>query len=231
MNRFRITGFSFILLSVMVVLIGSCTTTKIEPDPIPARVDPRMFDYYTRYWVKVNSFATSDAASKGKKVFIISGMQTVSDNDLEFLEVARYIENALSQKGYSRVDSIEKADILIRLGYGIGTPQTTSETIVTSHGYSYAAGWMWFTVPPKTQMVHTTTYTSNLILEAYDLKDSKRKNQLWKTTAITEGESDDLPRVLAYMIAASSKYFGTTTGKQEKEYTGGFDTRVLEIWK
>ena len=49
-------------------------------------------------------------------------MKDVSDIDLQFIEFARYIENALSQKGYTRVKSKEKADQLIRLAYGIGAP-------------------------------------------------------------------------------------------------------------
>jgi hypothetical protein len=34
----------------------------------------------------------------------------------------------LKMKGYNRVDNKEKAEILIRLAYGIGNPQTTTYT-------------------------------------------------------------------------------------------------------
>jgi hypothetical protein len=179
----------------------------------------------------VNSFAAPDAASKGKTIFITSGMQNVSDTDFEFIEVARYIGNALSKKGFTRTDSIEKADILIRLGYGIGNPQTSSETVVTSHGYSYPVGWMWFSAPAQTQTVTTTNYWRNLILEAYDLKDPERKSQLWKTTVQSPGTESDLHRVLAYMIAASSQYFGISTGMRLNKWIMGEDPRVLDIWK
>ena len=226
MNRFKISGLSLIFLGVITVLIiNGCATTPSTP------VDPRMFGHNSQIHVQVNSFAAPDAASKGKTFFIISAMQNVGDNDLEFLEVARYIENALSKKGYIRTDNIKSADILIRLGYGIGNPNTSSETVVTSHGYSYPVGWMWFTAPPQTKTVTTTTYMRNLILEAYDLKDPKRKSQLWKTTVKSGGGTSDLNRILAFMIAASSEYFGTSTGMQLYLTISGRDPRVLDIWK
>ncbi len=90
---------------------------------------------------------------------------------------------------------------------------------------------MWFTVPPQAQTVKTTTYMRNLILEAYDLRDKERKSQLWKTTVKSEGSSSDLNRVLAYMIAATSEYFGSSTGKQMNLTINGRVPRVLDIWK
>jgi len=223
--KFRASGLFLGLIFGVILLTSSCATTPSTP------VDPRMFGYDARFFVYVNSFAASDASLKGKNFFIISGMQNVSDNDLEFLSVARYVENALAKKGYVRANNIKNADILIRLGYGIGNPQTTSDTVITSHGYSYPVGWMWFTVPPQTQTVKTTTYMRNLILEAYDLKDKERKSQLWKTTVKSEGSSSDLHRVLAYMVAASSEYFGSSTGMQMELSITGQDPRVLDIWK
>jgi hypothetical protein len=158
-------------------------------------------------------------------------MQTISDNDLEFMEVARCVENALSKKGYIRANSTEGSDVLLRLGYGIGDPQVTSETVAISQGYSYSVGWMWFNTPPKTQTVTTRNYMRNLILEAYDLKDPSRKSQLWKTTMKSEGTTPDLNRIIAYMLAASYEYFGSSTGMQIDQKINGQDPRLLEIWK
>lgn len=226
MNRFQISAVHNIFLGIITVLIiNGCATTPSTP------VDPRMFEYGARLDVTVNAIAAPDAASKGKSFFIVPGMQHLSENDLEFMEVSRYITNALLKKGYVRADSVKTADILIRLGYGIGDPQTSSETVAISQGYSYAVGWMWFTEPPKTQTIKETSYRRNLILEAYDLKDPDRKSQLWKTTVKSEGSSSDLNRVLAYMIAASYEYFGTSTGMQIDVRINGHDPRLLDIWK
>lgn len=158
-------------------------------------------------------------------------MQTISADDLEFIEVARCVENALSRKGYVRTSSADRADILVRLGYGIGDPQVTSETVAISQGYSYSVGWMWFNTPARTQTINTRMYMRNLILEAYDLKDPNRKSQLWKTTIKSEGTTPDLNRVIAYMLAASSEHLGSSTGMQIDLKINGHDPRVLDIWK
>ncbi|MBN1378779.1 MAG: DUF4136 domain-containing protein [Gammaproteobacteria bacterium] len=223
MNRFSFSGFYLIFFGI--ISISGCVTAPSTP------VDPRMFEYGSILNLTVNAIAAPDASSKGNNFFIIPGMQNLSENDLEFMEVSRYVTNALSKKSYVRADSADNADILVRLGYGIGDPQTSSETVAISQGYSYAVGWMWFTEPPKTQTVKETTYRRNLILEAYDLKDPERKSQLWKTIVKSEGTSSDLNRILAYMIAASSEYFGTSTGMQIDLRISGRDPRVLDIWK
>lgn len=193
--------------------------------------DPRMLGYDERVEVTVQALAAPDAPSNDKSFFIVPGMQNLSENDLEFMEVSRYITNALSKKGYIRANSVKSAAILIRLSYGIGDPQTSSRTVEISPGYSYPVGWMWFTQPPQTQTVKETTYQRNLILEAYDLKDPNRKSQLWKTIVKSEGSYSDLNRILAYMIAASSEYFGTNTGRQIDLTIYGHDPRLLDIWK
>ncbi len=225
MNRFRIAGATIIFLGIVILLIGGCATAPTTP------TDPRMVGYGTQFNVQVNSLAAPDASSKGKTYFITSAIQNVNDYDLQFLEFARYIENALTPKGYTRVADKEAADLHIRLAYGIGAPKTTSSTHTTSNGYSYPVGWMWFTVPPTTETVKETTYIRTLLLEAYDLKDPNRQSQLWKTTVKSEGSMADLRIVLAYMIAATSEHFGTNTGKQLDIAIQGHDSRVLDIWK
>lgn len=226
MNKFKVTEPSFISIGIIALLIISgCATTPSTP------TDPRLFGRNTWVDVSVKSIAAPDSASKGKTIFITSGMQTISADDLEFIEVARCVENALSRKGYVRTSSADRADILVRLGYGIGDPQVTSETVAISQGYSYSVGWMWFNTPARTQTINTRMYMRNLILEAYDLKDPNRKSQLWKTTIKSEGTTPDLNRVIAYMLAASSEHLGSSTGMQIDLKINGHDPRVLDIWK
>lgn len=146
-------------------------------------------------------------------MFITSAMKNVGDNDLEFIQAAKYIENALSV-AYSRVNRVEAADILIRVAYGIGSPQRNYDNVVVSHGYSYPVGWMWFTAPPQTKTVTTTSYHRNLIIEAYWLKDKVAETPIWKTIANSEGSSSDIHTVLPYMIAASRGYMGISSGRQ-----------------
>jgi len=225
MNQSRIKSSLYYLFCITILMMtSSCATTPSSP------TDPRMLVGYG-FPVKVDAIADPGSLSKGKTYLVTSAMQGINDNDLQFKEFARYIANALSSKGFMRTDNPENADLLIRLAYGIGEPQTSSKTVVTSYGYSYPAGWMWFTVPPMTETVEKTEYTKTLVLEAYDLKNPKQQAQLWKTTAKTIGPQDDLRIMLAYVIAASAEYFGTNQGRQINVHINGDDPRVLDIWK
>ena len=192
------------VFTIFTLLLTACATT---PTPYVA---PR-----TYYTVEVDSIADAGADLSGKTYIISSAMKNVSDNDLQFKEFARYVGNALSQKGYKRADNKEEADLLIRLAYGIGNPktETSTNTYTTSSGYSYPVGWTWINVPPTTKTVTTsnTTYARFLILEAYDIKDH---SQLWKTTLKSEGSVGDLRIVLPHMVVAGRDYFGINTGKK-----------------
>jgi hypothetical protein len=226
MNRSKVVGIYLFLLGIIAALIIGCAT---EQPASPA--DPRMIGVDDIVLVTIDSLAASDAALKGKTYYITSAVKDMGDEDLQFIEFARYIENALSPKGYTRIESKENADLLVRLAFGVGAPQTTTTTYTTSMGYSYPVGEIWFTMPPKTETVQQTNFMRNLILEAYDLKDPNRKSQLWKTMVKSQGYRSDLRIVLAYMIAASADFFGTNTVKEVEIGILGHDPRVLEIWK
>jgi S1-C subfamily serine protease len=73
---------------------------------------------------------------------------------------------------------------------------------------------MWFTAPPQTKTVTTTSYHRNLIIEAYWLKDKVAETPIWKTIANSEGSFSDIHTVLPYMIAASHGYMGINSGRQ-----------------
>jgi hypothetical protein len=228
--------FSFCLIAGLII---GCVTT---PTPFPTQVPSSL-----RFAVTIDSIAASDAHLKGKTYIISSAIKDVKDDDLQFKEFARYIENALSQKGYMRVDSDKKADLLIRLSYGLGTPQTTTSTYTTSYGYSYPIGWMWYHVPPTTQTQQITHNTVSFQLEAYGLKTPSQQPQLWKTTVksntrvpnnieggifvVTYYDISDLRIQIPYMIAASSYSFGGNTGRAIDVTILGGDPTVFAIMK
>ena len=62
-----------------------------------------------------------------------------------------------------------------------------------------------------------TTYTRFLLLDAYDvaiyIKENKM-NQVWKTSVISIGSSNDLRLVVPYMITAMKPHLGTNTGRK-----------------
>jgi uncharacterized protein DUF4136/PDZ domain-containing protein len=218
MNRMKAKVLIVGVLSVFSLLIGGCATTF----PVgPAG----------RYCVNVNSITDADVDFKDKTYVLLSSLKNVSENDLQFKEFARYIENALSKTGYKRVDSIKNANLIIGMAYGIGNPNTETSTQIytTSTGYSYPVGWSWIHVPPQTKKVttKTTTYMRYLILEAYDSKN--KQSQLWKTTLKSEGTGNDLRVVLPHMIAAAIFEFGTNTESNIGKGMYKNAARVLDI--
>jgi hypothetical protein len=144
-------------------------------------------------------------------------MSNVSEHDLQFKEFARTLESALALQGFHRVDSLSKANLIIRIAYGIGNPiiHQSTQMYNTSVGYSYYVGWTQIYVPPKSQTVTqtSTTYKRFLIVEACDA--NNKSNEVWKTEIKSEGNNSDLRTVLPYMMAASSYHFDTNTGSKK----------------
>lgn len=230
MKKVKLTGLYFIIISIFCVIINGCATRPSTLSTPTGPIDPRMLAKGDIIKLTINSFAAPDAKSKGKVYCIASAIQGVIEDDLEFQEIAGYLENSLIQDGLIRTKNRKEADLLIRLGYGIGSPKTTSETYVSSTGYSYPVGWMWFTVAPQTQTVTNTSYMRNMIVEAYDLKDPNRKSQLWKTTVQSEGSMSDLRVILPYMIAGSMVEIGTNTGQQKTVNISGHHPNIFLIF-
>ncbi|MBN2223088.1 MAG: hypothetical protein JW765_00280 [Deltaproteobacteria bacterium] len=127
-ERNRATAAALFAVLIAVAYLLSCATA---PSPAASpKADPRMFRSDEWVITTVNSFAAPDADSKGKAYYLGSAVQNVEDNDLEFLEYARMLENGLSLKGYVRVYDKNDADILVSLGYGITAGEGTKVRIL-----------------------------------------------------------------------------------------------------
>ena len=81
-----------------------------------------LFSGCTRYEVNVDSMGSIQNKTK---YVLMSGLEGVSETDLEFREYANYINNALKMKGFEKV-SFDEADVIIFLSYGISRPQERS---------------------------------------------------------------------------------------------------------
>lgn len=115
-NTFR---FSKIYLSIFATIISlllfnSCAST-----------------YYasgnTYYVSSIDSYGQYNL--KGKKVFIESGMEGVTENDLQFKEFKDIVTKSFIRQGAIATNYRNDADIIILLQYGISDPQTYQENI------------------------------------------------------------------------------------------------------
>lgn len=72
------------------------------------------------YVNSVNALARPDASAK-KTYVLLPAEKDINPSDLQFLEYAGFVEKCLKQKGMAPVGSIQEADLLVFLGYGIGS--------------------------------------------------------------------------------------------------------------
>jgi len=219
-DRVRTGILAFVALVCVMVMV-SCAT--IQPKGFLSGVD---------------SLAQQDALAK-KRYIIMPGIKDVEPSDLQFLEYAGYVERVLNEKGFVKVSQFAEADTAIYLSYGIGNPQnhqysyslpvwgqtgvlssTTHGTLSTYGGMGTYSGTTMYTptygVTGYTSHVRSyTTYTRFLFLDAYDVasyKQDQKMNQVWKTSVISTGSSNDLRLVFPYMAVAMKPYIGTNTG-------------------
>ena len=210
MSKHKINLFSLVILLLITILFNGCASA------------PRI--------IHVDSIVSHDASLNGKKYVIASSIKNIEVNDLEFQEVARYIEKALSSKGYRKVANAENADILIAIFYGVGAPEKSYQT-QTQHGMIMPIGGVLMSSPSRTQTTVITTHLTTMIVQAYSLRDANRKSPIWKTTTKHTVNRPNLRSVLPYMVAASSDYFGRDTEKEIIVEINEDDLKVQNIRK
>jgi hypothetical protein len=205
--------------------------------------------------VNINSISGSNLNIKNK-YFLIPGLKDVNKDDLQFQEFARYVEKALWRKGYVKAASFNEADIAIFMSYGLGEPQvqqysysvptwgqtgvSAAKTFGTLNTYGNSASYNATTTytptygvtGATTQIGTAVTYSRYLELEALDVAEYKKSNaqkQVWKTMVTSTGSSSDLRQVMPVMVAASSEYIDSNTGKIVAVSLQETDKKVLDL--
>ena len=207
-----------------------------------------------RYIVNVDSINDRQALTS-KNFVIVSGNKNIDAGDLQFREYACYVAAALEKKGYTPVDSIDKADVEVYLSYGVGEAQ--------QHVYSYSSP-VWGQTGGETTTIANiikeedgstkyisstsytpdygitgyqertdvyTTYPKYIILDAYHLKikqDNKKLKQLWKTSISNTGGNKELRKFFPIMINAAQQYIGENTGEEISLSVGEDDSQAVK---
>lgn len=176
----------------------------------------------------VTSFGTYDFS--GKHFCILSNMENISSDDVEFKEYAKYISYSFQIKGGIEVPSqSEKVEVCILLSYDIKDAsyiRTVSEpvwgntsvsSVTTSkdfkgnprYNYHYNFGVVGYTQSEQ----KVNLYNRYIDLFAYEIstKEGAEQKMIWKAYVKSQGSSDNLYEIFPAMAYSLEKYIGTTT--------------------
>ncbi len=175
----------------------------------------------------VTSFGTYDFS--GKHFCILSNMENISSDDVEFKEYAKYISYAFQIKGGIEVPSqSEKVEVCILLSYDIkdasyirtvsepvwGNTSVSSVTTSTDflgnprYNYHYNRGVVGYTQSEQ----KVNLYNRYIDLFAYEIstKEGAEHKMVWKAYVKSQGSWDNLYKVFPAMTYTMFDYIGTT---------------------
>jgi len=207
MNLFSLV--SRLCIGLALVLLSACSTA---PHSLVIRSD-------------VDALATADAQSK-RHFVIVPATKDINPQDLQFLEFKGYVEKALQQRGFIKVEQLQQGDIVVYLNYGVGEPKTQQYSYdvpiwndFAYYPYSRRYGFyprMSYGIAGYVQRIETyTVYSRYLTLEAYDMAAylaQQPAKQIWKISVRSQGQSNDLRLVFPYMVTAVQPYLGSNSG-------------------
>jgi hypothetical protein len=174
----------------------------------------------TTYKVGISSLCDSNY-SMMKKYIMSPWNEHIDDKDLQYIEFANYVEQALLFNGYIKSNEKE-AEIVVFLQYGISEPftvQKIEKTNTYTNKSGYKVGNVYY--PPKrevtgteSKLVNVINYESYIQLTGINLKQGKENSIVWETFIHTFSESNDLRTTFPIMVKASKSFIGKDTNYQ-----------------
>lgn len=152
----------------------------------------------SKYGVKVDSMMADNSM---KKYFLRSEKSTIKESSLEFKEYRTYIDRGLKFVGYTPVDSLNKAEIIIIVSYG-DWYRNADETINVISKVD---------LPGHDNVSVTTLGLYYLSLDAFDMKTytEKQEGELWKTSIRNKDrEWDSMREAFPYLVAGIVPHIG-----------------------
>ncbi len=149
-----------VLFSVALTL-AACGSSSHAPHHVVVPMQPAIVE---QYLVDIDALSESD--NTGKSFVVKSGRDDISENDLRFREFARIVGNALRMRGFVEADSLDKADQVVSLRYGVGDSRLiTQEFLFPVYGRNGAVQGTNKAEPsdtPAPQSYAATTYSPQL---------------------------------------------------------------------
>ncbi len=199
------------------------------------------------YVVKVDAIskpATDHGATTAElqSYKIKSKNPALGEENLRYKEASDYVKTALSGKGLYEAPSMEKADIIVELEYGMDAPRSKIEN-VSVPVYAQTGGGVRYeqvpvvdskgnsslrTVavydPPRTELIGYDEVPRQVTLYEKYLRITARENKLgaegrppaevWNVSATAEDESKDLRKYLPILASATVGYIGKDSSNQ-----------------
>lgn len=189
------------------------------------------------YTVNVDSYGYDSDLQK-KYCYLQVSDTKINESDLQYKEFYRYIKIILSLKGYTVVDSLKYANVVIMFNYGISDPYTENYlAIVPIYGQTSTSTTKGVIDPYSSNAVNysqisTTTTNPTIGIQnrnrtvflryanfvAYDYeyyKKTKKDKIVWQTAISSSGNSSDLRTVFPYLLIASKNYLGRSSGEKK----------------
>ena len=201
----------------------------------------------TTYEMKVDAISKSDAQSARTNELVSYRIKNknpnVDQDSLRYKEAAEYVKTALSGKGMYEAPSVEAADVIVELDYGVEKPRVKMEQssvpiyaqvgggvrydqvpVTNSRGNtSYRTVAVY--EPPRTELVGyqdvltpVTVYEKYLRMSARENKEmseGKAPAEVWSVNVSTEDESKDIRKYLPILASASADYIGRDSTNQK----------------
>jgi hypothetical protein len=211
------------VLAALLILFSGCTTT---------------------YNFKVDAISNPEAQA-GKSYKIANVNSGGEPSDLRTQEAGKWVKTALSGKGLYEAPSLEDADMIIELDYGMEEPRTKMKTISTPIYADVGGGVRYIQVPVKDKdgniayttvavrepsrreyvgeresVIVQTVYEKYMRISARennpDDESDSRGEQIWSVYVTNEDERDDLRAYLPVMASAAIDFIGENSETQQE---------------
>ncbi|RKX33788.1 MAG: hypothetical protein DRP71_09275 [Verrucomicrobia bacterium] len=197
----------------------------------------------TSYKFKVDAINNPEA-DHGVSYRIANRNPEGGEADLRSQEAAEWVKTALSGKGLYEAESMEAADMIIELEYGMEEPRTKMSTISTPIYAAVGGGIRYIQVPVKdkngnvrystvavrepTTRQYVGEKESVIVQTVYEkyMRITARQNpqddetdaagaQVWSVYVTNEDEKDDLRQYLPVMASAAIDFIGENSETQQ----------------
>lgn len=204
--------------------------------------------------VTIDSISSIQAKLQNRFI-LLPNDEEIPPTDLQFLEYARYIENALVDIGFEKAMNYDDANVAIFLDYGISDPLTYTYTYTVpvygqtgvstnTSGSVYNCGnsaiyssnttyYPTYGIVGLSERLGTeVVYVRHFSLLAADFKEFRSSSniaELWNTKVTSVGASCDLREVFPALVVAAKEYIASNTCKRVSVTISQDDKRITEL--